>query len=87
MTFRFGNYISVLPVGLSQAVASVQHGLWYARSIEFMQQPYIHTFKWMRVIGDTVFALGVVALVYFVFGLATGWSYKDHRGVSSKLRQ
>jgi nitric oxide reductase subunit B len=79
--------LSLLPVGLSQAVASVQHGLWYARSVEFMQQPYIHTFKWLRVIGDTIFALGVVGLVWFVFGLAAGWSYKDHQGVSPKLRQ
>src|SRR5690606_23784838 len=29
--------ISVLPVGLMQTWASVQHGMWYARSAEFMQ--------------------------------------------------
>jgi nitric oxide reductase subunit B len=69
---------SVLPVGLSQTVASVNHGLWYARSIEFMQQPYILTFKWLRVFGDTIFALGTVALAWFIFGLAGGWSYKKN---------
>lgn len=68
--------ISVLPVGLAQTVASVQEGLWYARSAEFMQQPFILTFKWLRVIGDTLFAAGTVALVWFVIGLAGGWSYK-----------
>ena len=67
---------SVLPVGLSQTVASVNHGLWYARSAEFMQQPYIITFKWLRIFGDTIFALGTVALAWFIFGLAGGWSYK-----------
>jgi nitric oxide reductase subunit B len=41
-----------------------------------MQQPYIITFKWLRVIGDTIFALGTVALAWFVFGLKTGWSIK-----------
>ena len=66
--------ISVLPIGLAQTVASVQHGLWYARSAEFMQQPYIDTFKWLRVIGDTIFALGTVALAWFIFGLKGGWS-------------
>jgi nitric oxide reductase subunit B len=66
--------ISVLPVGFAQTVASVQEGLWYARSAEFMQQNYIIVFKWLRVIGDTVFALGTIALVWFVFGLKTGWS-------------
>ncbi len=69
-------FISILPVGLAQTVASVQDGFWYARSAEFMQQPYIVTFKWLRMIGDTIFALGTVALAWFVFGLAGGWSIK-----------
>jgi nitric oxide reductase subunit B len=68
--------ISILPVGLAQTVASVQHGLWYARSAEFLQQPTLETFKWLRVIGDTIFALGIVALAWFVFGLKGGWSIK-----------
>jgi len=66
--------ISVLPVGLAQTWASVKHGLWYARSAEFMQLPWMQTLRWLRVIGDTIFALGVVSLVYFVVGLKTGWS-------------
>jgi len=28
----------------------------------------------MRVIGDTIFAIGSLALAYFVIGLKTGWS-------------
>ncbi len=72
--------ISVLPVGFAQTVASVKEGLWYARSAEFMQQPYMHTFKWLRVIGDTIFALGVIALTWFIFGLKGGWSIeKDEK--------
>jgi nitric oxide reductase subunit B len=66
--------ISVLPIGLAQTVASVQEGLWYARSAEFLQQPYLVTFKWLRVIGDTIFAAGTVALAWFIFGLKFGWS-------------
>ncbi len=66
--------ISVLPVGLAQTVASVQEGLWWARSAEFMQQPYLVTFKWLRVIGDTIFAFGTIALGWFIFGLKFGWS-------------
>jgi len=68
--------ISVLPVGLAQTWASVKYGLWYARSAEFMQQPFMATLKWLRVIGDTIFAAGVFVLVYHVFGLAFGWSYE-----------
>ncbi|MFT3737747.1 MAG: nitric-oxide reductase large subunit [Breznakibacter sp.] len=68
--------ISVLPIGLAQTVASVQEGLWYARSAEFLQQPYMVTLKWLRSVGDTLFAAGVLALIWFVFGLKGGWSIK-----------
>lgn len=68
--------ISVLPIGLIQTVASVREGLWYARSAEFMSQPTVETLRWLRVIGDTIFALGTIALAWFVFGLKTGWSIR-----------
>jgi nitric oxide reductase subunit B len=66
--------ISVLPIGLAQTVASVKEGLWYARSAEFLHQPALLTLKWLRVIGDTIFAAGTVALAWFIFGLKGGWS-------------
>jgi nitric oxide reductase subunit B len=66
--------LSLLPVGLMQTWASVTHGLWYARSAEFLQTPWMDTLRWMRVIGDTLFASGVVALGWFILGLKTGWS-------------
>ena len=68
--------LSVLPVGLAQTVASVNKGMWYARSAEFNQQSHIEVLKWMRFIGDTIFALGSVVLAYFIFGLKGNWSYK-----------
>ncbi|RXF70457.1 nitric-oxide reductase large subunit [Arcticibacter tournemirensis] len=70
--------ISVLPIGLLQTVASVNEGMWYARSAEFMQQPIMNTLRWLRVIGDTIFAFGTIGLALFVIGLKTGWSY--HKG-------
>ncbi len=66
--------ISVLPVGLAQTWVSVKHGLWYARSADFMQSDILSTFRWLRVIGDTIFALGTVSLAWFIVGLKTGWS-------------
>jgi nitric oxide reductase subunit B len=80
--------LSVLPVGLAQTFASVDHGLWYARSAEFMQQGWLDTVRWLRVIGDTVFAIGTIALGWFVAGLKTGWSVRDEvdlPGVSEDL--
>ncbi len=66
--------ISLLPVGLMQTIASIDHGMWYARSAEFMQDPVLQVFRWLRVIGDTIIALGTLALGWFVIGLKTGWS-------------
>lgn len=72
--------LSLLPVGLMQTWASVETGYWYARSPEFLQTGVIEWFRWMRVIGDTVFALGALALAAFVIGLRTGGSTR-HEGL------
>ena len=55
--------LSVLPVGLLQTWAAVEHGYWYARSAEFLHTPIMNTLRWLRVIGDTVFAAGAIAFV------------------------
>jgi nitric oxide reductase subunit B len=67
--------LSLLPIGLMQTWASIEHGLWYARGADFMQQPIMETLRWLRTIGDTIFLIGTGALAYFVAGLFTGWSY------------
>jgi nitric oxide reductase subunit B len=64
--------LSVLPIGLLQTYASVDRGYWFARSAEFMQTPMMDTLRWMRVFGDTLFAVGAVAFVYAVVRLTTG---------------
>lgn len=71
--------ISLLPVGLLQTWASVEHGLWYARSAEFLQTPTMEVLRWLRVVGDTIFASGVLALCWFVLGLKMGWSLRSER--------
>jgi len=69
--------LSLLPVGLLQTSASVEHGYWYARSSEFLQTDLMQTLRWMRVPGDTLFFLGAVALVLFIAGLKTGHSFRS----------
>ena len=66
--------LSLLPVGLAQTWASVEHGMWYARSAEFLQMPILEFARWLRSIGDTIFAVGILAFGWFVIGLSTGWS-------------
>ncbi|HZP24604.1 MAG TPA: nitric-oxide reductase large subunit [Terriglobales bacterium] len=67
--------MSMLPVGLMQAWASVEFGTWYARSAEFLQTPLITRLRWMRMFGDTLFAFGALVLGWFVLGLVTGHSF------------
>jgi nitric oxide reductase subunit B len=73
--------LSLLPIGFSQAWASVEHGLWYARSAEFLQQPALQTLRWLRIFGDVVFLSGVAALAWFLLGLITGHSYEPETEV------
>jgi nitric oxide reductase subunit B len=67
--------VSLLPVGLMQTWAAVNHGTWYARSAEFLQTPTMNTLRWLRIPGDTLFALGVLAMGWFKLGLLTGHSF------------
>jgi len=69
--------LSLLPIGLMQTWASVEHGLWYARSTDYLQTELMHTLRWLRLIGDTIFAIGALALGWFVLGIKTGWSLGD----------
>ena len=57
---------SLLPIGLFQFHASVTEGLWYARSEEFMQQPFMETLRWVRTFGDVVFIVGALAVAWQV---------------------
>ncbi len=52
--------LSLLPIGLIQFDASLEVGLWYARGSEVLQSDLIQNLRWLRVIGDVIFALGAV---------------------------
>ena len=56
--------ISLLPIGLIQSWASITHGLWFARSEEFMQQPLLQNLRWARLVGDTILIVGAVAFFW-----------------------
>lgn len=69
--------LSMFPIGIMQAWASIERGTWYARSAEFLQTPVMQTLRWMRVPGDILFAAGAALLGWFVLGLLTGHSYQS----------
>lgn len=64
--------LTLLPMGVLQLNAALEHGYWYARSAEFMARPLIHMLVWMRMPGDLVFASGALLLSLFVLRLWVG---------------
>jgi len=61
--------LTLLPLGTLQLKAVLEHGYWFARSAEFMDRPLIHLLVWMRVPGDTLFAVGALLAAVFVASL------------------
>jgi nitric oxide reductase subunit B len=72
--------LSLLPVGLMQTYQSVSVGYWSARSSEFMQTDLMQTLRWLRMIGDTIFALGAISFVYFALNLM--WQRPDKKAAT-----
>ena len=61
--------LTLLPLGTLQLMAAIDEGYWYARSAEFMQRPIVDLLVWMRVPGDTIFAIGALILTWFIASL------------------
>ncbi len=56
--------VTLVPIGVMQALESFRNGFWSARSLEFYQQPIVKTLLWLRVIPDSIFiVLGVLPIV------------------------
>jgi len=58
--------LTLLPLGILQLQAVLENGYWYARSADFMGKPIIDMLVWMRVPGDTIFAVGAGLMAWFV---------------------
>ncbi len=68
-------FLSLLPQGILQTYASIEHGYAYARSAEFIHSPIMQALVWARVPGDVVFASGVFAFAWFM--IQAFWSSKN----------
>ncbi|MFP5204757.1 MAG: nitric-oxide reductase large subunit [Acidobacteriota bacterium] len=79
--------LSMFPIGIMQAWASIERGTWYARSAQFLQTPTMQALRWMRVPGDVLFAAGAALLGWFVLGLLTGHSYDNAKPAAAPGRK
>jgi nitric oxide reductase subunit B len=73
--------LSSLPIGLAQTWAAIETGTWWARSAEFLSTGALEVLRWLRIPGDTIFAIGALAIGWFMFGLVTGWSFTSGKGI------
>ncbi|MEG0262809.1 nitric-oxide reductase large subunit [Citrobacter freundii] len=64
-------FVSLLPVGIYQSWASIDKGLWYARSPEVIHSHIVETLVWLRVPGDIIFGIGGLLLALFALKLLT----------------
>jgi hypothetical protein len=69
-----------------QTWAAVEYGYWYARSPEFLQTGLIDTLRWLRVVGDTIFAAGVVTTRGHVHWVVTEFGVVNLFGRSLRQR-
>ncbi|MEF9979481.1 MAG: nitric-oxide reductase large subunit [Thermomonas sp.] len=58
--------LTLLPMGVLQLNAALEHGYWFARSADFMNRPIIDMLVWMRMPGDLLFSAGALLLGWFV---------------------
>jgi nitric oxide reductase subunit B len=62
-------FMSLLPAGIYQAIASISRGLWFARSPEVVHSSLMEVLVWLRVPGDIVFAAGGLFLAMYALRL------------------
>ncbi|SHJ42190.1 nitric-oxide reductase large subunit [Aquimarina spongiae] len=57
--------LSLLPVGIIQAYTSITKGYSFARDAELLYSPVVQTLKWLRMVGDIIFSVGIFYFCWF----------------------
>jgi nitric oxide reductase subunit B len=51
-------FVNLFPLGIVQLYYAVDAGYWYARSLDFLNLPWVNILEWARLPGDALFILG-----------------------------
>lgn len=51
-------FVNLFPLGIVQLHHAVGTGYWYARSLAFLEVPWVNVVEWLRLPGDALFILG-----------------------------
>ncbi|MGJ8744805.1 nitric-oxide reductase large subunit [Polaribacter sp.] len=66
---------SLLPIGIIQAYTSITKGYSFARDADLLYSPVVQTLKWLRMIGDIIFSIGIFYFCWFTIS-ETVYNYK-----------
>lgn len=61
--------LTLLPMGVLQLEANIEHGYWFARSAEVTDRPIIDVLVWLRTPADIIFAVGALLVATMVASL------------------
>jgi nitric oxide reductase subunit B len=62
-------FMSLLPVGIVQFFAVIDHGYWYARSPAVIHSDLVESLVWTRMFGDIIFSIGGLLMAAFLFDI------------------
>ena len=51
-------FVNLFPLGIVQLYYAVDTGYWYARSLDFINLPWVNVLEWARLPGDALFIIG-----------------------------
>jgi len=51
-------FVNLFPLGIVQLYYAVDTGYWYARSLDFLNLPWVNVLEWARLPGDALFIAG-----------------------------
>jgi nitric oxide reductase subunit B len=51
-------FVNLFPLGIVQLYCAVDTGYWYARSLDFLNLPWVNVLEWARLPGDALFIVG-----------------------------
>jgi nitric oxide reductase subunit B len=51
-------FVNLFPLGIVQLYHAVDTGYWYARSLAFINLPWVNFLEWARLPGDALFIAG-----------------------------
>lgn len=77
--------LSLLPIGIVQMAASMKAGLWYARGEEVMQSDMVQYLRWIRGLGDVIFAVGALSFSAAILDRVGLVKFKDKKLVVEQL--